>query len=77
MAHQEERHARIVEHESLVDTAKWEACAATKRVPGRNREARIYIWPVQVANEQVFRLREPINCHNEVSMMKNYTEKQM
>ena len=60
-----------------MDTAKWEACAATKRVPGRNREARIYIWPVQVANEQVFRLREPINRHDGVSMMKNYTEKQM
>ena len=76
-ARQKECHAQIVEHESLVDKAKWEACTATKRVPGRNRGARIYIWPVQVANEQVFRLCEPINRHDGVSMMENYTEKQM
>ncbi|KIM63402.1 hypothetical protein SCLCIDRAFT_24294 [Scleroderma citrinum Foug A] len=76
-ARQEERHARIVEHESLADKAKREACTAAKRVPGRNRGARIYIWPVQVANEQVFRLCEPINRHDGVSMMENYTEKQM
>ena len=74
---QEECHAQIVEHESLADKAKWKARAAAKHVPGRNRGARIYRWPVQVANEQVFWLHEPINRHDGVSMMENYTKKQM
>ena len=74
---QEERHARTLEHESPADKAKREARAVAKRVPGRNRGAKIFLWPLQVANDQVFRLREPINRHDGVSIMENYTDKQM
>ena len=74
---QEQRHLRMLEHETLVDRAKQEACAAARRVPGRNSGARIFIWSVEVVNQQVFRLREPINRLDGVSMMENYTNTQM
>jgi len=50
--------------------------AAARHVPGKNRGARIFIWAVEVANEQVFRLHEPINCLDGVSLMDNYAENQ-
>ena len=72
----EKRHARILERESAADRAKREARAAARPIPGRNRGARIFVWSVQVANGQVFRLREPINRFDGVSIMDNYTENQ-
>ena len=72
----EKRHTKILEHENVSDRAKREACAAARPIPGRNRGARIFVWSVQVAHGQVFRLHEPINHFDGVSIMDNYTEDQ-
>ena len=72
----EKCHAKILECESMSDRAKWEARAAARSIPGRNRGARIFVWSVQVAHGQVFRLCEPINRFDGVLIMDNYTENQ-